>query len=205
MGAVGGGGEVRGVEVLAGAQGEADAQVAVAETEDLVLPVDVGGLVNVAVLLGTLADVQGLLLGDGTALAGLDQILGKVAQTDAAVVLDLAGALAVETAGVAAGAVADGELAVVLIQPVGDVLDAKGLVLGLNGFLHGDDVHADAVSAWRDQVSLAFQGEEGHLVKRVRDLGILFHLPENHVGHTTASHAGDSPSDTPRYRAWRRR
>ncbi len=195
MGAVGGGGEVRGVEVLAGAQGKADAEVAVAQAEDLVLTVDVGDLVDVAVLFGALTDLQRLFLGDWTALAGLNQVIGKVTKTDAAVILNLAGALAVETAGVAAGAVADGELPVVLVQPVGDMLDGGGNALGGDGAFHRDDVHADAVAAGGNQVGLALQREEGHLVKGVRQLGIFLHLPENHIGHLR--NAGDKELDVP--------
>ena len=127
-------------------------------------------------------------IGDRTALAGLDQVVGEVAQADAAVVLDLAGALAVEAAGVAAGAVADGELAVVLVEPVGDMLDGDGLV-------HGQDVHADAVAAGRDQMGLALQRQEGHLVEGVGKLGILLDLPEDHVGHL--GDAGDEELDIP--------
>ena len=195
MGAVGGSGEVGGVEVLAGAQGEANAQVAVAETEDLVGAVDVGGLVDVAVLLGALADLQRLFLGDAATLAGLYQVLGKVAQADAAVVLNFAGALAIQAAGVAAGTVAHGKAALVLVQPVGNVLNGQGLILGLDGLLHGDDVHSDAVAAGRNQMGLALQGQEGHLVKGVRQLGVLLHLPEHHVGHL--GDAGDEKLDVP--------
>ena len=195
MGTVGGSGEVGGVEVLAGAQGEANAQIAVAETEDLVGTVDVGGLVNVAVLLGALTDLQGLFLGDAAALAGLYQILGKIAQADAAVVLNFAGALAVQTAGVAAGAVANREAALILIQPVGDVLDGERLVLGLDGLLHGDDMHADAVAAGRDQVSFALQRKEGHLVKGIGKLRIFLHLPEDHIGHL--GNAGNEELNVP--------
>ena len=123
MGTEGGRGHIRGVEVLAGAKCEADAQIAVAQTEDLILTVDVGDLVDIAVVFRSLADLQRLLLGDGTALAGLNQISGEIAQTDAAVILNLTGALAVKTAGVAAGTVADREASLILIQPVGNVLD----------------------------------------------------------------------------------
>ena len=195
VGAVGGGGEIRRVEVLAGAQSKADADVAVAQAEDLVGAVDVGGLMDVAVLFGALADDQSLFLGDGTALAGFHQILGKIAQADAAVVLDLAGALAVEAPGVAAGAVAHGELALVLVQPVGDVLNGHGFVLVLNRFLHGQHVHADAVAAGGYQMGFALQGKEGHLVEAVGQLGILLHLPGDHVGHL--GDAGDEELDVP--------
>ena len=118
VGTVSGCGKVRRIEVLAGAQCKADTQVAVAETENFVLAVDVGDLVDIAVFFSTLADVQSLFLGNRAALAGFNQVLGKVAETDAAVVLDLAGAFAEETAGIAAGAVTDRKLSFIFVQPV---------------------------------------------------------------------------------------
>ena len=195
MGAEGGGGHVRGVKILAGAQREADAQIAVAQTEDLVLAVDVGDLVDIAVVFRSLADLQRFLFGDGTALAGLDQIGGEIAQTDAAVVLNLTGALAVKTAGVAAGTVADGEAALILVQPVRDVLDGDGGVGGVDGLFHRDDVHADAVAAGRHEVGLALQREEGHLVEALGELGVLFNLIQNHVRHL--GDAGNEQLDIP--------
>ena len=44
-------------------------------------------------------------------------------------------------------------------------------------------------------MGLAFQGQEGHLVKSVRQLGILLDLPEDHVGHL--GNAGDKELDVP--------
>ena len=70
---------------------------------------------DIAVLLGTLADLQRLFLGDGASFAGLDQVGRKIAEADAAVVLNLARALAVEAAGIAAGTVADGKLALIFV------------------------------------------------------------------------------------------
>ena len=195
MGPVGGGGEVRGVEVLAGTQREADADIAVADAEYLVLTIDVGDLVNVTVLFGTLQDLQRLFLGDGTAFAGLDQVVGEIADADAAVVLDLAGTDAVKPAGVAAGAVADGDLSVILVQPVGQMLDGSGNAVRGDGGLHREDMHADAVAARRDQMGLAFQREEGHLVEAVGQLGILLDLREHHVGHL--GDAGNEQLDVP--------
>ena len=75
------------------------------------------------------------------------------------------------------------------------MLDGDGLVLGVDGFLHGQDVHADAVAAGGDQVGLALQGQEGHLVEGVGQLGILLDLPEDHVGHL--GDAGDEELHIP--------
>ena len=195
MGAVSRGGEVGRVEILAGAQSKADADVAVAQAEDLFGTVDVRDLVDIAVLFGALADLKRFFLRDRAALAGLDQIIGKIAQTDAAVVLDLAGTLVEETTGVAAGTIADGKVSVILVEPMRDVLDIRRLVLRGNGLFNRDDMHADAVAAGRDQVGLAFERQESHFVKGVCQLRILFYLPEHHIRHL--GNAGDKQLDVP--------
>ena len=195
VGAIGGSGEVGGVEILAGSESKADAKVTVAETEDLVGAVDVRDLVDIAIVLGTLADLQNFLACDVAAFSGLNQIIGEIAKTDAAVVLNLAGALAKQTARVAAGAVADREVAVIFVEPVGNMLDRGGFVFRWDRFFHGDDVHTNAVAAGRDQMCLAFERKEGHLVEAVSQLGIFFNLPENHVCHL--GNAGDKQLDIP--------
>ena len=65
------------------------------------LAVDVGDLVHVAVLLGGEKDVDDLVVGDVVALAGLDGVVGEVADADAPV-------LGVAAAAVAAGALGEG-------------------------------------------------------------------------------------------------
>ena len=150
---------------------------------------------DVAVIRSALADLQNLFLGDAAALAGLYQVVGKIAEADAAVVLDFAGALTVQAAGIAAGTVANRELTIIFVQPVGDVLDGDRLVLGGDGALHRDDVHADAVSSGRDQMGLAFERQEGHFVEAIRQLGVFLHLLEYHVGHL--SNTGNEELDVP--------
>ena len=86
-------------------------------------------------------------------------------------------------------------MTVVLIEPVRNMLDVHGLVLGGDGFFDGQDVHADAVAAGRDQMGLAFEGQKGHLVESIRQFGILFDLPEDHVRHL--GDAGNEKLDVP--------
>ena len=78
---------------------------------------------DIAVVFCTLADLQSLFLCDCSAFSGFNQIFCKITETDAAVILNFTGALAVKSPCIAAGAVSDRELAVIFVQPMGDVLD----------------------------------------------------------------------------------
>ena len=102
--------------------------------------------------------------------AGLAAVVGKVADADAPVLLDIAGALAADALLLAAGADAYADLALVLLEPVGKMLDGQGLAVGGDGLLHGDDVHADAAAAGRHHLRDARQGQIGHALKKVRYL-----------------------------------
>ena len=75
------------------------------------------------------------------------------------------------------------------------MLDRGGFVFRGDRFFHGDDVHTNAVAAGRDQMCLAFERKEGHLVEAVSQLGIFLDLPENHVGHF--GDAGNEQLDVP--------
>ena len=150
---------------------------------------------NVTVVFGSLADFEHFFLGNGTALAGFYQVSGKVTKTDAAVILDLTGALAIKTTGIAAGTVSDGELSVILVQPVGNVFDGDRLVYGIYCLLHGNDMHANPVAAGGDQVGFPLQREEGHLIEALGEFGIFFNLIQNHVCHL--GNAGDKQLHIP--------
>ena len=125
-----------------------------------------------AVALGPLQDLQDLLVGDVAAHALLHAVLGHVAHAHAELAVDLAAALAPHALLLAAGALAHGVL-VVLVEPVGDVLHAHGLVLVLDGLLHGDHVHAHAAAAQGDHLGDAFEGHLGHEVEEGGQLGVL--------------------------------
>ena len=164
VGPVGGCGHVGGVEELGGAQGVADAGSAVADGHDLVFPVDVGDLMDIAVALGPLQGLDGLVVGDVAAHAPVHGIFRQVPQAHAVLALDLAAALSPDPLLLAAGADADGDL-VVFPEPVGDVLHGDRLVFSLDGLLHGNDVHADAGASGRYHLGDAGQGQLGHEVE----------------------------------------
>ena len=179
---------VRRVEELGGAQRVAHVHVAVADGKDLVLAVDVGDLVDKAVLLALLKDGQGLFLGDvAAALVGLHHVVGHVAHGNAPALLVVGAALVIGLAAAAAGAGACGVFALILFQPVGDVLNGDRLVLHADGLLHGDHVHADARAAGRDHLGDLLQGQPGHIVEEHAKLRVLLHQIRVHVGEFAAA------------------
>ena len=181
VGHIGRAAQVGGVEHLAQTQRVADVHVAVADGEDLVLAVNVGDLVHEAVVLGPLQDAQHLVVVHIVALFGLHQIVRHVAHADAPVFRVVAAALAQLCPAHAAAAGAGGVLAVVLFQPVADVLDVHRLVLGLDGLLHRDDVHADARAPGGYHGGDVLQGQEGHPLKEGGHLRVLLDLVLLHV------------------------
>ena len=111
-------GHVGSIEELGGTQGVADAGRAVADGENLILAVDIGYLVNIALILGTLENLHGLVIGDEPAVfLGLVAVKGSVADRDAPQILDVTRAFAAHALRAAAGADADSKL-IILLQPV---------------------------------------------------------------------------------------
>ena len=181
MGAVSGGGHIGRVEQLARSQREAGAERAVADGEDLVLAVDVRDLVDIAVVLGALEDLHCLFIGNVAALAGLAAVVGKLTDGNAQLILQLAAALPLNAHGIAAGAVADADVPLILLQPVGDVLDIDRLVRGRDGLLDRDDVHADAGASGRHHAGDLRQRQKRHALEKLRDLRMLLDLLQVHV------------------------
>ena len=163
-------GHVRGVEELGRAQRVADADRAVADAEDLLFAVDVGDLVDVALLFRLLKDLHRFVVGDIVAHAGLAAVVGEIAYTDAPVLFDVAGALAADALLLAAAADADADLPVVFLQPVGQMFDVQGLAVRGDRFFHRDNVHADAGAARGHEMGDPGQGQVSHAFKEVRDL-----------------------------------
>ena len=189
LGYVGGGRQVGGVEQLGGPQRVADANGAVADTEDLVLAVDVGDLVDIAPILRLLEDLHGLFIGNVTAVVGLPAVIRKVAYANAPVGLNIAGALAPDALLLAAGTDGDADVALVLLQPVGKMLNGQGLALGRDGLLHRDYMHADAGAAGGHLLRQARQGQVGHALKEVRRF--REHIGMDGVDHHDLRAAGD--------------
>ena len=126
---IGASAHVRGVEELRSAQGVAYLDVAVAYRENLALAVDIGDLVDVAIVLGALEYGHGLFVADGAATSGLAAVVRHVADGDAPVLVVVGAAFVQLLASVAAGAYGCAYMAFVPLEPVGNVLYVNGLVL----------------------------------------------------------------------------
>ena len=170
LGHVSGGGQVRRVEQLTGAQRVADADGTIADAEDLVLTVDVRDLVDIAAVLGLLENLHGLLIGDVAAVVRLTAVVGEVTDADAPLAFHVAGALAADALLLAAGAHGHADVTLVLLQPVGQVLDRQRLALGRDGLFDRDDVHADAGASGRHHLGDARQRQIRHALEEVRRL-----------------------------------
>ena len=136
---------------------------------------------DIAVVLSALEDLHRLIIGNLAALAGLETVVTKLTDGNAQLVLQLAAALPLNAHGIAAGAVADAELILILLQPVGDVLDIDRLVRGRDGLLDRDDVHADAGASGRHHAGDLRQRQKRHALEKLRDLRMLLDLLQVHV------------------------
>ena len=142
-----------------------------------------------AVVLRLFEYLHGLVVGDVLATLGLHHIVGHIAHGDAPVFHVVAAALAQLLPAGAAGAHALGVLPLVLVEPVGDLLQTDGLLLRLDSLLHGDDVHADARASGRHHGGDLLQRQHGHALKERGHLRVLVDLAFPHVQELGA--AGD--------------
>ena len=130
-----------------------------------------------AVALGALEDLIGLLLGDETVRAQLGVVDRVVVEVDAHVLLEMAAALAHETAGTAAGARADGDrprvfhetVHLVIRRLAGVVLDGGLYVVALLAVGHDalhDAGHPDGIEIIGLAVADARADGAGFLLER---------------------------------------
>ena len=175
------------VEKLGGAQCVADIDVAVAYSDDLVLAVDIGYLMDIAVILGLLQDIQRFLIADiASALLGLDYIFCHVADCDAPILRIVAAALAQYGSAHAAGAGAC-RILIVLVQPMRNMLNIQRLLFGGYGLLDRNHVHTYARSAGRHHFGNLYKRQNGHALEKSRGLGIFVKAVPAHVGILRAS------------------
>ena len=119
--------------------------------------------------------LQGLFLCNIMAASGVHAPFRKIAQTDAAFLFNGSVALAADSLLAAAGADTDGELAVVFVEPVRDMLERYRRGRGFDRLLHGNDVHADSRSAHGDHGGNALERHLSHQIKKGRDIRMLCH------------------------------
>ena len=162
---IGGPGQVGGVEQLRGSQGVADLHIAVADAENLIFAINIGDLVDKSVFLGFPQDLHGLFISNVVALAGFPAVVGKVAHTDAPGGGVIGTTFSHNAPAGPAGALGNADVALVLFEPVGQMLNIQALVFHGNGLLHGNDVHAHAAATGGHQVGLPRQRDIGHALK----------------------------------------
>ena len=172
VGSVGAAGHIRGIVKLARSQGVADAGGAVAYRDDLLLAVDIRDLVNEAVALGALEYLHNLVVAYVAAHIAVDAVFRHIADADAEFAVYLAGALAAHCLLLAAGALADGVF-IVFLEPVGDVLHARGLALALDSLLDRDNVHSDSGSSGGYHRGHVLKRHLGHKVEEGREIRVL--------------------------------
>ena len=148
-----------------------------------------------AVLFRNFEDAQNFFAVDVMAgFLGLDHVVRHVADGDAPVVRVIGAADTALVALVTAGAGRNRIFAVIFVKPVRDVLDIDRGVLGLDGLLDGDDVHADTGTAFGDHLGQthgadahhgAVEGLIGHELEVLRQFRILlipFRVLVQHLG-----------------------
>ena len=176
-------GKIRRVKQLRSTQRVAHIDVAVTDCKDLVSTVNIGDLMDKAVFLTLAEDFQCLFLGDITAaLAGLYHLVGHVANGNTPA-FGVVGAAFVEgQTGFTAGTGGCGILALILIQPVGDMLHRNGLVFGFDGFFHGDNVHTDTGASGRHHGGHLLQRKAAHTLKEATHFRVLLQDGIVHIG-----------------------
>ena len=191
LGDIGRARQVGRVEQLRGAQGITHVDVAVADSEDLVLAVDIGDLVHKAVVLGLAQDVVDLVARHVMAAVGLNHIVGHIAHGNAPVGGIVGAALTHHATARAAAAGASGIFAIVFVEPVLDMLDRHRGARGVDGLLDRNDVHADAGASGRHHRRGLGQRSLGRLLKELGIDRVLLELAHAHVeelGRTRHQH-----------------
>ena len=181
LGDIGRARQVGRVEQLRGAQGVAHVDVAVADSEDLVLAVDVGDLVHKAVVLGLAQDVVDFLARHIVAAVGLDHVVGHIAHGNAPVGGVVGAALAHHATACAAAAGAGGILTLVFVEPMLDMLNRHRGARSIDSLLDRNDVHADTGASGRHHRRGLRQWAFGCLLKKLGVDRVFLELAHAHV------------------------
>ena len=174
-------GKVRRIEQLRGTQSIANVYVTVADGKDLILAINIGDLMDKAVLLGTLANVNDLVVGDIVAFAGFHAIIGHVADGNAPVLGIVGTTIAADALGQTTRAWRC-RISIVFFEPMRDMLHRNRMVNLLNGTLNGNHVHTYAGTSLRHQLRSHFQRQIRHTLKQRRYLRMLLQLALIHHG-----------------------
>ncbi len=181
-------GKVRGVEEEGGTKCVTYVNVTVTDSEDLVLTIDIGDLMNETILFCSLEDIKSLFSGDiFTTLVGLNDIISHVAYCDTPTIFNITATFIIGLTGTTAGARALCIFSIILIQPVRYLLNTDRLVVHLNCMLNGDNVHTDTSSSGRNDLGNLLQRKTSHMLEEVTQFRMLIDQILVHVRKLTGS------------------
>ena len=162
------------IEQLGRPKRVADVHIAVTDSEDFILPVDIRDLMDKSVVLRFPENLHGLLVGDVMALACLPAVVRKIPHADAPVHLIVPAAFPQHFPADAAGTLAHADMPLVLFQPVGNVFQVDSPVFHGDRFFHWDHMHPDPGPSRRDHVGNAVQRNESHSLEKAGQRRMLF-------------------------------
>ena len=113
--------------------------------------------------------------------AGFPEVIRHIAHADAPVAVIVGTALVQLLPAIAAGADTYADVALIPLEPIGNMLDVHGLVLHRNGLFHRDDVHADAGTTHGYAGRDLLQREERHPLEEHGQFRMLVHEFHIHV------------------------
>ena len=135
-----------------------------------------------AIVFGNLQNLHTLVVCDGVSALGFNEVVGHIAHADAPVTIVVGATLFEFLTAVTTRADAYRQMALITLQPVGDMLDVSSLVHHADGFLYRDDVHADTRSTHRHHWGDFFQRQECHAFKEHSQFRMLVHQFNVHIG-----------------------
>ena len=166
-------GKIRRIKQHAGTQRIADLHITVADIEDMLRTIDIGNLVNEAVILCFLQNIQRLFRRNIMGAAGFDGVIRHVANLNAPVIRIIAAAFAQHRAGITAGTDSGRKMTLIFLQPVRDMLQIHGLIIKVHFLFYRNDMHANAITSRRNHLRNTSQRNKCHPLKEVSNRGIL--------------------------------
>ena len=143
------------------------------------------------ILFGLLENGQHLIISYVLATIGLDNIIGHITDGNTPVLGIVTTTLTQLRPAESAGTHALGVLTIILLQPVGDPLDADRLVLRLNRLLHRNNVHPNPrTSRWYHRRN-PLERQKSHPFKKGGHFRVLINLFFTHIKKLGAP--GDKP------------
>ena len=170
------------IEQLRRTQRITDIDITVTDSKNLVCTIDISDLVYKAVFFCSFKDLKCLFFGNiATILLCLHNVICHITHSDAPALRIIRTALTVGQAGTTAGTRACRIFALVLFQPVGNMLKVDGFIFHLNGLFHRNDMHTNTGTTFRYERCDLFQRQTGHMFKKCPHLRIAVQNAGIHI------------------------